>query len=78
MGTRSRRSVHPKTSSEWKPWQGDEILEEVYRVRDEFAREHGHDLARIFTALKELEKTSPLKRAKVKPFRPSRIKPKAS
>lgn len=78
MRTPSRQSAHPKPSSEWKPWQGDEILEEVYRVRDQFAREHGHDLKRIFATLKDLEKTSPMKRAKIKPFRPSRVKRKAS
>jgi hypothetical protein len=78
MGTRSRQSARPKPSSEWKPWQGDEILEEVYRVRDELAREHGHDLNRIFAALKEQEKASPMKRAKIKPFKPSRVKRKAS
>ena len=78
MGTQSRQSAHPKTSSEWKPWQGDEVLEEVYRIRDEFARQHGHNLDRIFAELKELEKTSPMKRAKAKPFKPSRVKRKAS
>jgi hypothetical protein len=50
----------------------------VYRVRDDLAREHGHDLNRIFAALKEQEKASPMKRAKIKPLRPSRVKRKAS
>ncbi len=33
-----------------------EILEEVWRNRDEFAREHNYDLDAIVAALQEMEK----------------------
>ena len=33
-----------------------EILQEVWRNRDEFAREHNHDLNAMVAALQEMEK----------------------
>ena len=39
----------------------DEILEEVWRNRDEFARRHNYDLDAIIAELKEMERT-PLNR----------------
>lgn len=33
-----------------------EILEEVWRNREEFAREHNHDLDAMVAALQEMEK----------------------
>jgi len=38
-----------------------EILEEVWRNRDEFAREHNYDIDAMVTALQEMEKRSPIK-----------------
>jgi hypothetical protein len=35
-----------------------EILEEVWRNRDEFAREHNNDLDAMIAALQEMEKHS--------------------
>jgi len=35
-----------------------EILEEVWRNRDEFAREYNHDLDAMIAALQEMEKHS--------------------
>jgi hypothetical protein len=34
----------------------DDILEEVWRNRDEFAREHNYDLDAMVAALQEIEK----------------------
>lgn len=35
-----------------------EILQEVWRNRDEFAKEHNYDLDAMVAALQEMEKTS--------------------
>ena len=35
-----------------------EILEEVWRNRDEFAREHNYDVSAMVAALQEMEKRS--------------------
>ena len=34
----------------------DDILEEVWRNRDEFARRHNHDLGAMVAALREMER----------------------
>ena len=54
MVTRERRSAPRKNSSEKKPWE-DEVLREVYAVRDAYAAEHCYDLDRIFADLKDRE-----------------------
>jgi hypothetical protein len=48
------------------PWE-DEVLREVYAVRDAYAAEHGYDLERIYTDLKRREASSHLRRAKAHP-----------
>ncbi len=62
MATQKQPSVHPKSLSEQKPWE-DEILRELYAVRDAYAAEHGYDLDRIYADLKRREAHSQLRRA---------------
>lgn len=47
----NRRSALLK-NSEWKPWDHDEVLREVYTNRDAYSAEHGHDVRRIFEDMK--------------------------
>ncbi len=37
----------------------DEIIEEVWRNRDEYAAEHNHDLAEILSDLQQRQKQNP-------------------
>jgi hypothetical protein len=67
MATRKRPSAHRKSLSEQKPWE-DEVLREVYAVRDAYAAEHGYDLDRIYTDLKRREANSRLRRANAGPL----------
>ncbi|MDQ2944522.1 MAG: hypothetical protein M3Y27_01010 [Acidobacteriota bacterium] len=57
-----------KSLGEQKPWE-DEILREVYAVRDAYAAEHGYDLERIYADLKRREASSGLRRAEARPLR---------
>jgi hypothetical protein len=66
MATRKRPSALPKSLSEQKPWE-DEVLREVYAVRDAYAAEHGYDLQRIYADLKRREAKSRLRRTGAKP-----------
>ena len=61
MGTRKRPSAPRKSLLEGKPWE-DEVLREVYAVRDAYAAEHGYDLNRIYADLKCREASSRLTR----------------
>lgn len=45
MDTRKQPSVLLKNSSEGTPWD-DEVIQEVYAVRDAYAAEHENDLDR--------------------------------
>jgi hypothetical protein len=54
MATRKRLSAPGKSLCEQTPGQ-DEVLREVYGVRDAYATEHGYDLDRIYADLKRLE-----------------------
>lgn len=66
MATRKRPSVRRKSLCEQKPWE-DEVLREVYAVRDAYAAEHGYDLDRICADLKGREKSSRLQRSNAHP-----------
>jgi hypothetical protein len=67
MAIQKRKSVHPKSSSDQECWE-DEVLREVYAVRDEYAAEHGHDLNKIYEDLKRREANSALIRSKSQPL----------
>lgn len=67
MDTRKRPSAPRKSLCEQNPWQ-DEILREVYAVRDAYAAEHGYDLDRIYADLKRREALSRLPRAEARPL----------
>jgi hypothetical protein len=62
MAMQEQQSVHPKSSSDYEPWE-DEILRDVYVTRDNYAAEHGYDLDRIYADLKQREGTSFLRKA---------------
>ena len=67
MVTQKLPSVRPKSLSNRAPWE-DEVLREVYAVRDAYAAEHGYDLDRIYADLKRRESSSRLHRANRKPL----------
>ena len=54
MATQKQQSARLKSLSELKPWE-DEVLREVYAVRDGYAAEHEYDLDRIYADLKHRE-----------------------
>ena len=60
MATPKPRSARRKNSPHQQPWE-DEVLREVYAVRDAYAAEHGYDLDRIYGDLKRREAKSSLK-----------------
>lgn len=66
MALQKRRSALPKNLSEHAPWE-DDVLREVYAVRDAYAAEHGYDLDRIYADLKRREASSRLQRANTHP-----------
>jgi hypothetical protein len=66
VALQKRRSALRKNSSEHGPWE-DDVLREVYDVRDAYAAEHGYDLDRIYADLKRREAASRLQRANTHP-----------
>jgi hypothetical protein len=55
-----QQSAHPKSSSDYEPWE-DEVLRDVYAIRDDYSAEHGYDLDRIYADLKQQEVNSRLR-----------------
>ena len=64
MDTNDPLFVPRKNSLAWTPWQDDEILTEIYAMREACAAEHGYSVQRIFEDLKRKE-TNRLARAAV-------------
>ncbi len=62
MAIEKRKSVHPKNLSDHVCWE-DEVLSQVYAVRDEYAAEHDYDLDKIYEDLKRREAASALIRS---------------
>ena len=60
MATQKRPSVRRKSLSGQKPWE-DEVLQEVYPVRDSFAAEHCYNLDQMYADLKHREASSGLR-----------------
>jgi hypothetical protein len=56
-----------KSLSDQKPWE-DEVLQEVYAVRDAYAAEHGYDLDQIYADLKRREASSDLRWSDSRPL----------
>jgi hypothetical protein len=54
MAIQKRKSVHLKSSSDQECGE-DEVLREVYAMRDDYAAEHGYNLDRIYADLKQRE-----------------------
>jgi hypothetical protein len=67
MATPKRPSVRRKNLSEQKPWE-DEVLQEVYAVRDSYAAEHGYNLDQIYADLKRREASSDLRWSDSRPL----------
>ena len=67
MATPKRPFVRRKSLCEQKPWE-DEVLREVYAVRDAYAAENGYSLDRIYADRKHREKSSRLRRANARPL----------
>jgi hypothetical protein len=67
MATPKRSSVCRKSLSEQKPSE-DDVLQEVYAVRDSYAAEHGYDLDQIYADLKRREASSELRRSDSRPL----------
>jgi hypothetical protein len=66
VALQKRRSALRKNLAEHGPWE-DDVLREVYAVRDAYAAEHGYDLDRIYADLKRREAASLLQRANTHP-----------
>jgi hypothetical protein len=60
MATTKQSSVRRKSFPEQKPWE-DEVLQEVFAVRDSYAAEHGYNLDQIYADLKRRESSSDLR-----------------
>jgi hypothetical protein len=62
MAMQEQQSAHPKSSSDYEPWE-DDVLRDVYVTRDDYAAEHGYDLDRIYADLKQREASSLLRKS---------------
>lgn len=69
MALQKRRSALRKNLSEHGPWE-DDVLREVYAVRDAYAAEHGYDLDRIYADLKRQRGIQPAPEGEHAPLAP--------
>ena len=61
MATKTSQSVPQTNSRNRKPWE-DEVLPEVYAIREEISAEQGHDLKRLIDDLIQEQKHNPRRR----------------
>jgi hypothetical protein len=53
-------------------YKNDEVLQEVWRIKDQISAEHGHDIRRLFAHLREKYESCAVSSTASAPARPKR------